>query len=184
MQKILLIPVLFAVACLMAGLYGALHDQISYTVSPDFFHQFKFIQFDISPDLHNRLGAARVGWMATWWMGIVIGLFIVPLGMIVPGAKRSFVATLKALGVVAATALGIGLAALIVAYFRVDADNVGEVTRYRQVIHDPVAFMRAGTMHNFSYLGGLIGILSGGAYLIGQRRRAPRDNPATPKDTP
>ena len=182
MIKILLIPVLFGLACLMAGVYGALHDQISYTVSPDYFQQFKFIQFEIAPDLHDRLGAARVGWMATWWMGIVVGVVIVPLGMTVPGTKQSFMATLKALGVVAGTALVTGLAALIVAHVRVDAETVGEITRYRQLIRDPVAFTRAGTMHDFSYLGGLIGIFSGAAYLIGQRRRARDQAPATTKD--
>ena len=42
MSKLAWIPVLFLVACLFAGIYGALHNQISYTVSPEYFTQFKF----------------------------------------------------------------------------------------------------------------------------------------------
>ena len=35
MIKVALVPVLLIVACLLAGVYGALHNQISYTVSPE-----------------------------------------------------------------------------------------------------------------------------------------------------
>jgi hypothetical protein len=34
-----------AIACLIAGAYGALHNQISYSVASEYFQQFKFIQF-------------------------------------------------------------------------------------------------------------------------------------------
>ena len=47
MEKILLFPLLLAAGCIISGLYGAFHNQISYTVSPDYFHAFKFDQFGI-----------------------------------------------------------------------------------------------------------------------------------------
>jgi len=178
MKKALLFPLLLLTACLVAGLYGMLHNQISYTVSRDYFDQFKFAQFRIDPSLHDRLGAALVGWTASWWMGIVIGVFLVPIGAIVPGAKRYFMAVMKAYGVVAATALVTGLLALAYAYAAIDAETVGEVTRYGQRINDPVAFMRAGTMHNFSYLGGLLGIITGSLWLILERMRSTSTGPA------
>jgi hypothetical protein len=35
MAKLALFPVLLAAGCVIAGVYGMLHDQISYRVSPD-----------------------------------------------------------------------------------------------------------------------------------------------------
>jgi hypothetical protein len=60
-MKAALFPVLLAAGCLVSGAYGALHDQLSYTVSPDYFHPLKFDQFSIPSHLHNRAGAAPVG---------------------------------------------------------------------------------------------------------------------------
>ncbi len=58
------------------SLFGALHDQISYTVSPEYFTRFKFIQFGLlDPGLPERLRAAEVGWLASWWMGLPLGIF-------------------------------------------------------------------------------------------------------------
>jgi hypothetical protein len=47
MKKRVTIPILFVLACLFAGIYGALHNQISYSVAPEYFTQFKFIKFQI-----------------------------------------------------------------------------------------------------------------------------------------
>lgn len=54
--KVVLFPLLLVAACLTAGLYGALHNQISYTVSTDDFHAFKFHQFDIPEELRGASG--------------------------------------------------------------------------------------------------------------------------------
>ena len=64
--KLLLFPVLLAVACVIAGLYGALHNQISYTVSPEYFHANKFHQFAIPANLHDRLAPPS-------WAGMLPG---------------------------------------------------------------------------------------------------------------
>jgi hypothetical protein len=68
--------VLFMVlALLTAGIFGALHDQISYTVSHEYFTRFKFFQFGLlDPAVPERLRAAQVGFLASWWMGIPLGL--------------------------------------------------------------------------------------------------------------
>ena len=54
-----------ALSIMVAGAFGVLHDQISYTVSPEFFTRFKFIQFGLlDPDVPERLRAATVGFLA------------------------------------------------------------------------------------------------------------------------
>ncbi len=171
MVKLALVPLLFLIACLFAGIYGAVHNQISYTVSPEYFTQFKFHQFRISEVIPERVGAAIVGWNAAWWMGIVIGMILIPFGLLIRGNANYFWAMIKVFGVVAVTTLIVGLTALAIAFIVVDAEVAGEISRYGNEMIDDVAFARAGTMHNFSYLGGLVGIITGGMTVIRQRRR-------------
>lgn len=174
--KLLLAPVLIAAACMMAGIYGAVHDQISYTVSPGYFHEFKFIQFDLRQSLQNRLGAAVVGWLASWWMGLIIGVPICLSALTVRGVRefvRSFL--LASLTVIAVTLL-VGLTGLAVGILTIQNGNLPFWMAGRHVT-DPVAFARAGMMHNFSYLGGMIGLIAGIAVVIRQAMRS-RSNAA------
>ena len=170
MKKAMLILPLLAIGCIVAGIYGVLHNQISYTVSPEYFHEFKYYQFRLEPSIPGRIGASIVGWNASWWMGLVIGIFIVPLGCVIPGTKRYFFGVMKTYAIVALTALVVGLSALLVAYLSIEPESVGEIVRYGNTITHPVEFARAGTMHNFSYLGGLAGIITGIIWIIVERK--------------
>lgn len=171
--KLALVPLLLIAACLIAGLYGALHNQISYTVSPDYFHTFKFKQFRIPEHQHGRVGAAIVGWYASWWMGLFIGIPVLLVGLILPGWKLYLSRCLLTFAVVACTALIVGLGALQYAKFTF-AEGSLPWYAIRGEISDRVAFAQAGTMHNFSYLGGFIGIITGSLYLIAERLRINR----------
>lgn len=170
MGKVALLPVLLVAACLTAGLYGALHNQISYSVSPDYFHAFKFHQFGIPEQLRGRVGASIVGWHASWWMGLFIGVPVLLVGLILPGWKVYLSRCLIAFAVVAGTALLVGLGALACAYVTISEATLPGYW-YPEQVADKVAFARAGTMHNFSYLGGFLGIVTGSLYLIVERVR-------------
>jgi len=171
MKKIAIIPLLFVIGCLFAGVYGAVHNQISYTVSPEYFTQYKFHQFHIPPALPDRIGAAIVGWNASWWMGIVIGIVVIPFGLRIPGTKQYFIGTTRSFAVVALTAVVVGLLALLAAFIVVNSEFAGQQTRFGNDMDNDVAFLRAWTMHNFSYLGGLVGIITGCISIAAQRRK-------------
>jgi hypothetical protein len=170
MKKLALFPVLLVAACLVSGLYGSLHNQISYTVSPDYFYAFKFHQFGIPEDERGRIGAAIVGWHASWWMGLFLGVPVLLVGLILPDRKTYLSRCLWAFAVVAGTALVVGLGALLYASLTISETSFPEYW-FPEGVVDKVAFARAGTMHNFSYLGGFIGILTGSLYLIVERVR-------------
>jgi MFS family permease len=170
MIKLAPFPVLLMAGCVIAGLYGALHNQISYTVSPDYFHSFKFHQFRIPEHLRGRMGAAIVGWRASWWMGLVIGVPVLLVGLTLPGWKTYLSRCLVAFAVVAGTALFVGLVALAIASLTISDTSLPEYWYPDQTI-DKTAYARAGTMHNFSYAGGLFGIITGSLYLVGERKR-------------
>ena len=170
MKKAALFPVLLLAACLFAGFYGALHNQLSYTVSPDYFHTFKFHQFRIAVDLRDRVGASIVGWYASWWMGIFIGIPVLLVALILPGWKDFMRHSLLAFAIAACTALISGLGALIYAYCTITEVSLPAYW-YPEGVVDRVGFARAGTMHNFSYLGGFLGILTCSLYLVVVRIR-------------
>lgn len=150
-------------SCLTAGLYGALHNQISYTVAPSYFHEFKFNQFAIDITRQNRIGAAWVGIQASWFMGAIIGLPVFLAALFVP--KHAFIKTLwrTTLLVVGVTLL-FSLGALAHAYLTLSPDALPSWTQNR-ALSKPLEFARAGRMHNASYLGGLVGIIAGLIYL-------------------
>ena len=164
-MKIVLFPVLIAFACLLGGVYGALHDQISYTAAPGYFHEFKFLQFRLPPDAWTRAGASWIGVLASWWMGLILAVPIFGAALFVKGDSAFIRAFLTATLIVVSTTLVIGLGALAMAYMTFSPENLPWWMDGRQV-SNPVAFARAGQMHNFSYLGGLIGTGLGVIWVI------------------
>ncbi len=161
--KALFLPVFLFFCCFLAGLYGVLHNQISYTVAPVYFHEFKFIQFHIASEFHDRIGAAFVGVRASWWMGLLIGLPVGLVGIWVKGFKAMVSAQFKAAMIVVIVALLTGLVVLGAALMAFDATNLPVATI--RGVSDPVAFAQAGAMHDASYLGGGIGMVVALVYL-------------------
>ena len=96
-------------ACVIAGVYGAIHDQISFTVSSEYFTKFKYIQF-----------------------GLVYGSFFASHELSdYPGW-----------------------------YLPDDLEKPGR-------------YLSVGHMHNFSYLGGLIGLFVGIVFQFVLRTKRP-----------
>jgi len=80
---------------------------------------------------------------------------------------------LIAFAVVAVTALAVGLAALAYASCTVTESNL-PWDWFPEGVVDKAAFARVGIMHDFSYLGGFLGIVTGSIYLIIERLRLAR----------
>ena len=165
MKKFLVLPLALIFACALAGLYGVVHNQISYTVSPEYFHEFKFKQFRIEPNFQNRLGASLVGWHASWWMGLIIGIPVYFAALFVRGNRLAIKVFLKAAMIVVILTLLLGVIALVIGYFSISDTTLPSWMNGKNITN-PVAFSRAGNMHNFSYLGGLVGLLSGLIFTI------------------
>ena len=45
MKKLGIFIISIFIAVLLAGIYGMLHDQVTYSISPEYFTVFKFEQF-------------------------------------------------------------------------------------------------------------------------------------------
>ena len=171
MERLSAFLMMLVAACLVAGIYGALHNQVSYTVGPDYFHFLKFPQFGIGEGMPPRLGAAQVGFLASWWMGVVIGLPLATLAMFVRGpvraAWRAFrVAVILVLGLTA----GLGLMSLGLPI----PEEVGARIPVPEGA-EAEGFRRAAMLHSASYLAGLMGLLGGLLVMIAAVWRSRRD---------
>ncbi len=161
-------------AAILAVIYGAIHDQISYSFSAEYFTRFKFIQFDMpwaqdSP----RLGAAIVGALATWWMGVLIYFPLGLFGFMFATPKQMAIFLCKSFIVVVAVALAVGLLGLMYGYIVVGEQTISDYIDWVWPgVSNPVQFVRVGYMHNASYLGGLVGLIVGVSYLVISKRIA------------
>ncbi|HUA64336.1 MAG TPA: hypothetical protein VME24_00710 [Alphaproteobacteria bacterium] len=161
MKKLLVYLLLVVLAMVIAGLYGAIHDQISYTVAPEYFTRFKFRQFGlVDSPLPDRVRASIVGFLASWWMGIPIGLLVGAAGFIHRDCRAMFRVTLWSFLVVVGFTFLFGLCGLLYGYFQTAHINLADYQRWfiPNDVTDLRRFLCAGYMHNSSYIGGVLAI--------------------------
>ncbi|MGV6804777.1 MAG: hypothetical protein ACWA49_11265 [Ruegeria sp.] len=160
MAKLGVFLALLLTSMLAAGVFGALHNQISYSVGPDYFHQFKFPQFHIPEGVSPRIGAALVGWRASWWMGLIVGLppFLLGLSLLSP-ASRLWAAGLRAIFAVLLLAAIASALGLVFGLIAIDQEVAAQIALPARIT-DPVGFLRAGAMHDASYIGGFLGVFA------------------------
>ena len=161
MTKLGLFLLFLPAAMLAAGLFGIVHDQISYTVSSEYFTRFKFIQFGLADAfLPERVRAGLVGFLASWWMGIPLGLLCGAAGFMQRTPALMQRALLWSLPLIAGFTLAVALAGL--AYGWAETASIDRASYGGWFIppgvEDLRRFLCAGYMHNAAYLGGALSI--------------------------
>jgi hypothetical protein len=158
-------PMLVAAACggVLAGLYGFIHDQLTYSISPEYFTKIKFEQFRwANLGLPPRVLVAEIGFLATWWVGAIAAWFLAR--RLIPGQPRRRAIGQLAAGfaiVFAAAILAGGLGYLYGLWRGPAADYaLWTPTLDELEIVDRWAFLRVAFIHNAGYLGGLAGLLA------------------------
>jgi hypothetical protein len=163
LKKALLIAIVLTATPVIAGLYGILHDQLTYAIAPEYFTRFKFCQFAIPLALPARYGVAVVGWSATWWTGVPMGIGLAVVLTFYP-LSAILRAYLRGITVLLASALAFGLAGLLagILFFSKMADN----WLLPEGVTQPGRFIAVGCMHDGSYLGGFLGLVTAIAILV------------------
>jgi hypothetical protein len=113
-------------------------------------------------NLPDRARASIVGFLASWWMGIPIGLIVGGTGFIHPGHWRMLKITLLAFGLVMAITLLFGLGGLLYGCFQTKAIDLADYHDWfipKDVVNLR-RFLCVGYMHNASYLGGTLSIFA------------------------
>lgn len=154
-----LLGVSFASA-LLAGLYGIAHDQITYSLCPEYFTRLKFAQFSYAdPGSSPRLFAGIIGFLATWWVGLIAGWFVAR--SIFPCATGSQAWSLLRSSVViiiGSALLCAMLGGLLAALGGYD-QAAWERSLHSLSVEDIPAFITVAYIHNGSYLGALAGLV-------------------------
>lgn len=172
MHKLLFFPVLLAAACAIAAAAGGVHHVIAYSVCPEFFEGWRFDDLGLQPGKRGRTAAALTGAADGWWLGLTFGPPVLACGLLVPGRQRYALHSLLGLLVVAGVALLFGVTALLVSLGTVtDASLHGSWVPAG--VSNRVGFAAVTAMQDFATVGGVVGVLVAGVYLIvvGRHRR-------------
>ena len=166
MRKFAVFSATIFISILLAGLYGILHDQVTYSIAPEYFTKFKYDQFGFEPQWFggDRQTVALIGFLATWWAGLLIGLVLGLTSLIFKDHQTMRKGLLKAIIVTFCFALATGVFGYFYGKFVLTKSGVD--WWLPDNLDDRNAFIIVGSIHNFSYLGGLLGILAGIFYLV------------------
>jgi len=150
------------IGAVIAGVYGIAHDQITYTISAEYFTKLKFRQFHYADfGLGERVFVATIGFLATWWVGLVAGWFLarrmIPNQDLSVAHRKIAVGT----GILVCSAVLFGAAGFAYGLWRgPDVDYSAWEQSFRQFAIDDIwSFVRVAWIHNASYLGGLVGLI-------------------------
>lgn len=151
-----------AVGAIIAGLYGILHDHVTYSIGAEYFTHFKFKQFHYADfGLGDRVFVSCIGFLATWWVGFIIAWFL--SRRLFPNQDQAIAyrGILKGFVIVFTSGLLAGIGGYLYGrWLGPDADYsawLPAVNRFQ--ITDTFAFIRVAYIHNASYLGALIGFI-------------------------
>lgn len=176
MKKFAVFSTTIFISIILAGLYGILHDQVTYTISPEYFSKFKFNQFGVNPtDLGgHRQAVALIGFLATWWTGIFIGLGLGLTGLLFKDHKTMNRAIRKAIFIIFCIVMVMGLIGFL--FGKLKLVNTGGNWSLPDNLNDKNSFITVGSIHNFSYLGGLLGLIIGIFYLVLMKKAQTKTN--------
>ena len=165
-MKFIVFMVLLLVGVGISGVYGALHDQLSFTVSPEYFTEFKFHQFELlESTLSNRVKAGYIGFLASWWMGVPIAFLVGLFGFLHKTPRLMFKTSLEAFVLVLVFTFLIGIGGLCYGYYFASSNPYDYPRWYLpDTVEDFRAYISVGHMHNFGYLGGVVSIFFGIVY--------------------
>ena len=185
--RLALLPTMLGYAvlgALFAGCYGILHDQVTYSISHEYFTQFKFLQFYYADfGLPPCVFAAEVGFLATWWVGFVAAWFIARVTVPAFPRRAAFRYSLHGFLIIFAVAFTASIVGYILGMFHGSDYSAWAEFASTLRITDMPSFVRVAYIHNAGYLGGLIGLISAIIYVRRQKNAKPCDggNAALPR---
>jgi hypothetical protein len=170
-----------AIGAILAGVYGAVHDQITYSISPEYFTRLKFSQFRYANfGLPPRVFVAEIGFLATWWVGFIATWFITRIT--VPAFPPALTSrhTIHGFLIIFAFAFASSTVGYVLGLLHGSDYWAWEDLASKLGIVDVPSFVRVAYIHNASYLGGLIGLVAAILHLQKIKNINPRREVADP----
>lgn len=166
-RKILTIFLVAAMASVIAGLYGVINDQITFSISSEYYTKFKFIQFNLANENNidkikfPRIFVAIVGFLATWWFGLVLGFILGLFNLIQTSWQKLFKVSFNALLIAILVTFITGILGLFYGFFFLSHKPRSNFEEWfiPYNLENFRNFIAVGSMHNFSYIGGILGLI-------------------------
>ena len=150
------------VGAVIAGGYGMLHDQVTFWLGPEYFTRFKVYQFGYEGVANpGRWEAAKIGFQASWWVGLFAGWFLGRVAIPRVDLGRAMRWCLLSVGLMLGVTLVFGFGGWLWAQWRLDETGVARWAMAMRGfdVEDVRAFATVGYIHNGSYLGALVGLI-------------------------
>lgn len=153
----------------VGGVYGIIHDQVTFVISPEYFRNLKFVQFHyLDFGLGERVFAGAIGFLAAFSFGFAAAWFLARRFLPRQPRRRALGQIALGFGYVFGGAITASLLGYLYGVWKgPDGDYAlwsDALARYH--VEDRFAFVRVAYIHNASYLGGVLGVL---AALLGKR---------------
>ena len=151
---------------LIGGIYGMLHDLLTYSISSEYFTRMKFDQFQhMDIGLPPNLFAAQIGFIAAGAVGLAAGWFVArtavanwPMREALRMSIRAFLLMILTAAAAAAFGYVISLKTNVGGMLWNDlCESLG--------ISDVPAFLKVALIHTAGYFGALAGLLAAIVYL-------------------
>ncbi|MFN8416498.1 MAG: hypothetical protein U0U66_09210 [Cytophagaceae bacterium] len=118
---------------------------------------------------HPRVAAGLVGILGTWWLALTYGVILGLCGLMHKDGKTMFKVSTKAIILTLLVIMGTGILGLI--YGKFFLTNSAPNWFIPENVINKHNYIMIGSMHNFGYFGGLIGLLTGVAYIVKQKNK-------------
>lgn len=165
MRKTLALILIIFISITLSVIYGISHDFITSKISPEFYTKLTFFNFGILDDYSREFSGdwtfalVWVGFFSTWWFGLLTGLILGIVGMKYSDGKQMLNKTLKSILIV----IGITIIFGFVGYGIAELNPSEIITNYDFPfeIEHKTEFNKVSKIHNFSYFGGIVGLITG-----------------------
>lgn len=158
---------------LIAGTFGILHDQVTYTISPEYFTRMKFDQFKVWDfGFPPRVFVGEIGFLATWWVGLIAAWFLARIAL--PKFEFPARSVRRAMLAIVGFVVCLGILAYFLGPSMLENRRGWRESLECMGVTDPVAFQRVAAIHLAGYAGALIGwIVAMGCCLFRSKSRIP-----------
>jgi hypothetical protein len=141
---------------LIAGCFGILHDQITYTLSPEYFTRMKFDQFStVDFGFPRRVFVAEIGFLGTWWVGLIAAWFLARIAL--PKFESPGKRVMLAMAIIVGITILCGIAGYFIGPTLFENRPGWDEALDSMGVIDTTAFKRVAAIHLGSYAGAFLG---------------------------
>jgi len=182
MRKFGIYMLFVGVAIVIASIYGVAHHQLTFSVSPEYYTKFKFIQTNLADTLaaqhmtQPRCAVVIAGVKTSWAIGGIVGAILGLIALLFPSAENMFRAAWQAL----ALTLLISILLAVGSYYYGPDAHIGAGAYDTMPAHLPnnlnnkAAFVRAASIQYGVLLGWCVGLFGGMILLLVRNNRLRR----------